>query len=85
MNFPIPFSEKVLIKRKKQEPCKIIIANQNALNQGTIVSLPLDNKTNLNIGDEITFEYCVPTTFKLDKEDEYSLVPLHAILLVLND
>lgn len=83
MNYPIPYGDKALIKRKIPNNKILLPQKQQLENQGEIVGLSNENTLNLKIGDIIAFEYAIPINLKIEDDYEFSLVPKVAILMTI--
>lgn len=87
MNYPKPFGERILVKRKKIER-KIIIESER-INEGEIVAVGEDRKDapmRLNVGDKVMFTGYGTTNISIDedKENQYLLMLQGDVLAVLS-
>lgn len=86
MNYPKPFGDRILVKRKKSES-KIIITS-DIKNEGVVVALGEDTKEKpmrLQLGQNVMFTGYGMTTISMadDKENTYLLMMQNDVIAVL--
>jgi len=85
MKYPIPFGERILVKRRKIES-KIIIQSDK-INEGEIIALgdKIERPTILYVGQNIIFTgYGITkVTIEEDKDNDYILMNKNDILAIL--
>ena len=86
MNYPKPFGERILVKRKKSES-KIIITS-DIKNEGEVVALGEDTKDKpmrLQLGQQVMFTGYGMTTIPIeeDKDNTYLLMMQNDVIAIL--